>query len=108
MKNDEVRMTNYEGMRKFVVFCWLVIVFMMPVGVASAAQRDVEVLLVVGAPGTEEYGQRFEKQVTAWKSACEKAAVAVSVIGKDDKDAATLETTLKRRRQNLPGSSGSC
>ncbi len=96
MMNDEIRMTNDEGMRKLVSLCWLVMVCMMPVGLASAEQRDVEVLLVVGAPGTEEYGQRFEKQVAAWKGACEKAAVPVSVIGKDDKDAAALETALKK------------
>ncbi len=96
MRNDETLMTNDEGMWKLVGLCWLVIVFMMPLGLANAAQRDVEVLIVSGAPGDDEYAEKFEKQVTTWKAACEKSGIAVQVIGKDEHDAEALEDALKK------------
>ena len=60
MRNDETLMTNDDGMWKLVGLCLLVIVFMIPLGLANAAQRDVEVLIVSGAPGDEEYAEKFE------------------------------------------------
>lgn len=135
MKNDEIRMTNDEGLPMcigridFNGLTWLLRFGLMSVtrfvesarGLAHSrtlarglgamcclvfsdvVARDVEVLIVTGAPGTEEYGQRFEKQVAAWKSACEKASVPVSVIGKDDKDAVALETALKKAAAKSTG-----
>ena len=96
MRNDETLMTNDEGMWKLVGLCLLVFVFMMPLGLANAAQRDVEVLIVSGAPGDDEYTEKFEKQVTTWKAACEKSGIAVQVIGKDKHDAEALEDALKK------------
>lgn len=95
-RNDEILMTNDEGMWKFVSLCLLVIVFMMPLGLAIAAQRDVEMLIVTGAPGDDEYAEKFEKQVTTWKTACVKSGIAVEVIGKDEHDAEALEAALKK------------
>jgi hypothetical protein len=63
-------------MWKLVSLCLLVIVFMMPIGLASEAQRDVELLIVTGAPGDDEYAEKFEKQVTTWKAACVKSGIA--------------------------------
>jgi hypothetical protein len=63
---------------------------------AESPKRDVEVLIVIGAPGEEEYAERFEKQVTTWKAACEKSGIGVSVIGKDEQDAEALEAALKK------------
>ena len=96
MRNDETLMTNNEGMWKLVGLCLLVFVFMMPLGLANAAQRDVDVLIVSGAPGDDEYTEKFEKQVTTWKAACEKSGIAVQVIGKDEHDAEALEDALKK------------
>jgi hypothetical protein len=96
-------MTNDEGMWKLVGLCLLVIVFMMSLGLANAAQRDVEVLIVSGAPGDDEYAEKFEKQVTTWKAACEKAEVSVSIIGKDEHDAETLEAALKKAEAKTTG-----
>jgi hypothetical protein len=90
-RNDEILMTNDEGMWKLVSLCLLVIVFMMPLDLAIAAQRDVEMLIVTGAPGDDEYAEKFEKQVTTWKTACVKSGIAVEVIGKDEHDAEALE-----------------
>jgi len=63
---------------------------------AHAAPRDVELIIVTGAPGEDEYAERFEKQVTTWKSACDKVGIVVSVIGKDEHDAEALEAALKK------------
>lgn len=65
--------------------------------------RDVEVLIVSGAPGTKEYGTLFEKQAETWKAACSKAAVAVTAISKDDGDAAALEAALKKAAEKPTG-----
>ena len=103
MRNDETLMTNDEGVWKLVGLCLLVIVFMMPLGLANAAQRNVEVLIVSGAPGDEEYAEKFEKQVITWKAACEKVEVSVSIIGKDEHDAETLEAALKKAEAKTTG-----
>ena len=81
----------------------LMAVLAMYASIVHAAQRDVEVLIVMGAPGEEEYAERFEKQATAWKAACEKSGIAVSVIGKDEHDAETLEAALKKAATKSTG-----
>ncbi|TDU71261.1 hypothetical protein EI77_02383 [Prosthecobacter fusiformis] len=60
--------------------------------------RDLEVMLIVGAAGEEQYGKLFDAQVTAWKEACTKASVQVSVIGQDggEDDLKKLESGLKK------------
>ncbi|MEQ1750743.1 MAG: hypothetical protein ABL974_15045, partial [Prosthecobacter sp.] len=81
----------------------LIGMLVMFASVVQAAQRDVEVLVVTGAPGEDEYAERFEKQVTTWKAACEKSGVTVSVIGKDEHDAETLEAALKKAATKTTG-----
>lgn len=53
----------------------------LPAAAQPAPSRDVSVVLIVGAAGTEEYGKRFAAQASAWKAACGKAGVPVRVIG---------------------------
>ncbi len=69
----------------------------------AAPEREVEIILVTGAPGEETYAERFEKQVTTWKEAATKAAVNVQVIGKDDGGAAALEAELKKAVAHTTG-----
>jgi hypothetical protein len=45
-----------------------------------AAPREMDVVLVVGAAGAEEYGKKFQTQVEAWKAAASKGGVSVEVI----------------------------
>ncbi|MGV3662553.1 MAG: hypothetical protein ACO1TE_20380 [Prosthecobacter sp.] len=45
-----------------------------------AHARELNVVLVQGASGTEEFGKKFQTQVEAWKTACAKGEVAVEVI----------------------------
>lgn len=84
---------------------WLCVMALPLLKSQAAAERDVEVLLVVGAPGTAEYGKLFDTQVTAWKEACAKAAVGVSLIGRDpgEEDAAKLQTALKKAVEKKSG-----
>lgn len=42
--------------------------------------RDLDVVLVQGASGTEEFGKKFQTQVEAWKTACAKGDAQVEVI----------------------------
>lgn len=101
--NDENRMTNDECRRRLARICLLWVAFTFSVSLVRAAQRDVEVLIVTGAPGEEEYAERFEKQVTIWKAACEKSGIAVSIIGKDERDAEALEAALKNAAAKTTG-----
>jgi len=44
------------------------------------APRALDVVIVVGAPGTEEYGKKFTAQVEAWKTACAKGEVPMEIL----------------------------
>lgn len=56
--------------------------------------RDLSVVVVQGASGTEEFGNKFQTQVEAWKTACAKGGVAVEVISGAE-TTAKLEKRLK-------------
>ena len=45
-----------------------------------AAPRELDVLIVLGAPGTEEYGKKFQTQLEAWTNACTKAGITPAVV----------------------------
>jgi hypothetical protein len=68
------------------------IILQMFVAATTAAQtaRDASVVLIVGAPGAEEYGSRFAKQMKAWQEACAKAQVPVQIVG-EPKDVAAAQ-----------------
>lgn len=100
MKKDKTKNQNHQswGLRMTL---WFSLMTCLTFSFASA--RDVEVILVTGAPGQAEYAEVFEKQVTAWKSACEKASIAVTIIGKDEHDAEVLEAALKKAAEKSTG-----
>lgn len=58
-----------------------------------AQARELEVILVQGAPGTEEYGKKFQAQIDTWKAACAKGEVPVEAISGAD-TTARLEKRL--------------
>lgn len=69
------------------------------VPMALAAERELEVVIVRGADGAEEYGKRFDEQVQLWQDACAKAGVTCDVIGldpKSDQDAEALQQRLAK------------
>jgi hypothetical protein len=54
-----------------------------PVSGADAPQRHLSVLVVVGAPGSPTYGEKFAQETTSWKAACAKAGLKVITIGSE-------------------------
>jgi hypothetical protein len=54
----------------------------------QAAPRPLDVVIVLGAPGTEEFGKKFQTQVEAWKTAAANGGVPVEIIS-------GIETTAK-------------
>jgi hypothetical protein len=111
----EIPMTNDHGRipivgwvletfgHSLVIAVWAMVILTESSSRADAPKRDVDVLIVTGAPGDEEYGKRFEKQMTTWKVACDKAGIPVSVIGKDDHDVEALESALKQAATKTTG-----
>ncbi len=70
--------------------------------------RDLDVLVVIGAPGNDDYGRRFADMLDLWRQACAKAAVNCEVIGEGEarggEDAMRLEDRLKREHNKTAGS----
>ncbi len=62
-----------------------------------AAPRALDVVIVVGAPGTEEYGKKFTAQVEAWTTACARAGIAPEIY-RGEKTTAELEQRLSRSK----------
>lgn len=78
------------------------VIFAALLGSAPLLQaRAIDVVIVVGAQGAEEYGKKFKAQENAWTAACAKAGVAPEVF-RGEKTAAELEERLKRVRPDHP------
>lgn len=70
---------------------------LLAAGLATAQeppQRALDLVLVTGAPGTEEYAQRFDQQVQAWQKAGAQAGARVTHIGAGDQAVKRLEEAL--------------
>jgi hypothetical protein len=79
--------------------CWFILsllAWLLVTGAGALAARDVEVLVVSGAPGEAQYEKLFAEQRDAWKSACERAGAAFTALGGGDRDAVLLEEALKK------------
>ncbi len=90
------------------ILCVLSVVFQAGVSAEEVrrATRDLDVIVVLGAEGTEEYGKRFKEEADAWQAACAKAAVKFEIIGADkDKsdDAMQFEARLKAEHAKTTG-----
>ncbi len=59
--------------------------------VASLHAEGPDVIIIRGADGTPEYGKRFDVQVNAWKSACDKSGAHAEVITKLEDLKASLQ-----------------
>ena len=64
----------------------------------QAAPRALDVVIVQGAPGTEEYGKKFKTQVEAWTNACAKAGIAPEIHSGEK----TTEELEKRLATSTP------
>jgi hypothetical protein len=64
-----------------------------------AAPRELDVVIVLGAPGAEEYGKKFKTQVDAWTNACTKAGITPALFRGEK----TTEELEKRLTTSNPG-----
>lgn len=78
----DFRQWTYAG------FTWLFlagIFFLLPCYAQDSVSRSREdhtsVILVVGAPGTQEYGTNFLSQAARWQSACRQADARLMTVG---------------------------
>jgi hypothetical protein len=81
--------------------------FLTTLGVAllapmlHAATRELDVVVVLGAAGTEEYGKKFQTQVEAWTAAAAKGGVPVEILAGDE-TTAKLEQRLAAAKAGRP------
>lgn len=59
----------------------------------QAAPRNLDILIVLGAAGTEEYGKKFQTQLDTWTTACTKAGITPTVL-RGEKTTEELEKRL--------------
>ncbi len=64
--------------KEFKLLCTLG--FALLTSFLHAAPRELDVLIVLGAPGNEEYGKKFKTQVDTWTNACTKAGITPAVL----------------------------
>src|SRR5260370_39299836 len=64
----------------------------------AAADRDrPTVLVVVGAPGTDEYGEQFRRWAGRWEAAAQQGQARFTTLGRDE-EGDTSDRELLRRR----------
>ncbi len=63
---------------------------------AKVPPSEVDVVVVVGAAGTPEFGERFAKWASGWTSAAEEAEARLTVIGQDEAGDATDRDRLQQ------------
>ena len=80
---------------KYFWFSHRLLAGLLMTAAAALAARDVEVLVVSGAPGESQYEKLFAEQRDVWKSACERAGAAFTALGGSERDAVLLEEALK-------------
>lgn len=69
------------------------LLFALFASLLQAAPRELDVVIVLGASGTEEYGKKFKTQVYAWTNACTKAGITPAVV-RGEKTTEELERRL--------------
>jgi hypothetical protein len=89
-----------------VGLAWLVAFGLLPVLVAAGQTTPAKptVLLVLGAPGQDEFQTNFQRQVELWTRACEQAQATTVRIGLDansnTSDCERLKRTLAQERND--------
>ncbi|HUY91956.1 MAG TPA: hypothetical protein VMV10_24660 [Pirellulales bacterium] len=72
---------------------------------ASAAEDRPVVLVVVGAPGTDDYAKQFGQWTERWRAAADRGQAECAVIGLDAEEKANDGEALKQRLAELAKSS---
>lgn len=74
--------------------------------VAEKPAPQANIVLAVGAAGTEDYGKQFLEWTANWKTVAEKANAKLTIIGDskgDSKDVDALEKAIKSLPADAPG-----
>ncbi len=74
-KTSPTRLPSPSELKLITTLC-----FALFASLLHAAPRQLDVLIVLGAPGTEEYGKKFQTQLEAWTNACTKAGLTPAVV----------------------------
>ncbi|MCO8123196.1 hypothetical protein NHH03_15715 [Stieleria sp. TO1_6] len=70
----------------------------------ATATNAADVLLIVGAPGTSEYGQEFQQWQKQWESNCQTAGLELTVISGDDaSDEMTNRQSIEKMLASVAG-----
>jgi hypothetical protein len=77
-----------------------------PVSPTTNAEQRATVIIVVGAPGEEEYGKAFAKAAELWVAAAQKGGAKPIVLGLDKTNNAPDCDKLKQALANEPKESG--
>ncbi len=80
-----------SALRYFVCLLCTIQIAVAQEPAASPQPARQELIVVVGAPGTDEYRATFEAWATRWKVAAERAAADCTSIGAGDDSTADLE-----------------
>ena len=67
---------------------------------AAPCFGSASVLIVVGAPGEEEFGKLFDDWAEQWKNACGKAAAKATLVGGSTNDFELVRTNLAQEASN--------
>ena len=62
----------------------------------KAAGQSQTVIVVVGAPGSQEYGTQFAECASSWEQACSRSGVTLRTIGLDESEGATDRARLRQ------------
>lgn len=68
---------------------------------AGSCFGSASVLIVVGAPGEEEFGKMFDDWAQHWKNACGKAGAKATLVGGTTNDFEMLRTNLVQEATNV-------
>lgn len=72
--------------------------FLPRIALAAEPAAAPTLILVVGAPGQDEYAEQFSAQAAAWRKAAEKGGVAVTAVGPGSaREGVTTETNASDR-----------
>jgi hypothetical protein len=71
-----------------------------------ASSHNVDVLVIIGAPGTEEYGRHFSESVADWEKATAASGGTFAVIGTKNEKGGDAQELKKRLSEQLPKTKG--
>jgi hypothetical protein len=105
MMNDEIRMTKPATTQLGVFLCLFLAAQSAAGSSATNGEDRATVILVVGAPGEEQFGKNFEQATALWEKASREAGAKFVALGQSQTNAVTdceqLKQTLAMEPKDL-------